>query len=240
MNTQVQNFSIATADLTANIRIIQDEHGEPWFVAKDVCEALGHTNPTVAMHILDSDEFRRSTRESDPNLFLGSKAQSANIVSESGLYALIVRSNKPSAKRFRKWVTSEVLPSIRKNGMYMAPAVAKEAVESPDDFLARAVLVASEQLSKLKKVNAELQADNHKLKSMISLNQWALNADLHLTQSEKNRIASKAKVITEEMGFPVEKREFMMTVKGESFPAYANLYHVESLYKAAEKLGINW
>ncbi len=133
----------ATADLTANIRTIQDEHGEPWFVAKDVCEALELVNTSRAIAALEDDEVRIQ------NLNTNRGTRDHSVISESGLYALIVRSTKPSAKRFRKWVTSEVLPSIRKNGMYMAPSVAKEAVESPDDFLARAVLVADEGVFKL-------------------------------------------------------------------------------------------
>jgi prophage antirepressor-like protein len=103
-----------------------ERDGEPWFVAKDVCDILGHTNPTRALQTLDDDEKDVITRASDPNLLLGSLggprqeggAQSLNIINESGLYNLIFRSNKPEAKRFRKWVTSEVLPAIRKTGAY--------------------------------------------------------------------------------------------------------------------------
>jgi prophage antirepressor-like protein len=91
----------------------------PWFVATDVCRVLEHANPTVALRRLEDDE----KQVIDPKLFLGSSvagggAQSMNIVSESGLYALILTSNKPAAKRFRKWVTSEVLPAIRRDGYY--------------------------------------------------------------------------------------------------------------------------
>ncbi|MDR1368812.1 MAG: Bro-N domain-containing protein [Dysgonamonadaceae bacterium] len=104
-------------------------NGLPWFVAKDVCDILGHTNPTVALQMLDDDEKAIATRVSDPKLFLGSPgregreggAQSLSLVNESGLYALIFRSNKPAAKTFRKWVTSEVLPSIRRTGRYEMP-----------------------------------------------------------------------------------------------------------------------
>lgn len=87
---------------------------DPWFVAADVCTVLDIKNPRDAIKILDDDE--RSTVEISD----GAGGPERNIINESGLYALILRSNKPEAKRFRKWVTSEVLPSIRKTGMYAA------------------------------------------------------------------------------------------------------------------------
>lgn len=84
-------------------------NGEPWFVAKDVCDILGTTNPTMAMDGLE--DFERA------KFNLGRQGE-ANIISESGFYTLVLRSRKPIAKPFRIWVTSEVLPSIRKTGMY--------------------------------------------------------------------------------------------------------------------------
>jgi prophage antirepressor-like protein len=89
--------------------------GEPWFVAKDVCDILGLTNPTEALRNLDDDEkntLRISEgiqRRGNPNV---------SVVNESGLYALIIRSNKPEARVFRKWVTSVLLPVVRKTGKY--------------------------------------------------------------------------------------------------------------------------
>ena len=87
--------------------------GEPWFVAADVCSILDHTNTTVALSMLDDDEKAKKS--------LGLSGGETNIISESGLYTLIIRSNKPQAKPFRKWVTAEVLPSIRKTGGYVLP-----------------------------------------------------------------------------------------------------------------------
>lgn len=86
-------------------------NGEPWFVAKDVCVALKHTNPTVAMQMLEEDERTK--------LSLG-RAGETNFINESGLYTLIIKSNLPKAREFRKWVTSEVLPTIRKTGGYVS------------------------------------------------------------------------------------------------------------------------
>lgn len=100
------------------IRVITDEEGAPWWVARDVCDILGIKNhrDTLAK-CLDEDEKgveKASTLGGDQDVL---------VVSESGLYTLIIRSNKPAAKPFRKWITSEVLPSLRKTGQYTMPGV---------------------------------------------------------------------------------------------------------------------
>lgn len=109
MNSQLAIISHPEFGEVRNVMI----KGEPWFVAKDVCEILGHTNPSMAIGLLDEDERGKKS--------LGRQGE-AWVINESGLYALIMRSNKPKAKPFRKWVTSEVLPSIRKFGFYVHPS----------------------------------------------------------------------------------------------------------------------
>lgn len=96
---------------------------EPWFVAKDICDALGIGNPTEALKALDDDEkmtseLLRADRGLTSETLRAGQVRKMNIINESGMYALIIRSNKPSARAFRKWVTSEVLPQIRKTGRY--------------------------------------------------------------------------------------------------------------------------
>lgn len=86
---------------------------EPMFCLIDICKALEIKNATDVAKRLDEDELTR--------LNLGSRAGETNFITESGLYAVILRSDKPNAKKFRKWVTSEVLPSIRKTGGYSMP-----------------------------------------------------------------------------------------------------------------------
>ena len=97
--------------------------GEPWFVAKDVCDILGTTNPTMAMDGLE--DFERA------KFNLGRQGE-ANIISESGFYTLVLRSRKPIAKPFRIWVTSEVLPSIRKHGAYATNDTIDKIISNPD------------------------------------------------------------------------------------------------------------
>jgi prophage antirepressor-like protein len=98
------------------IRVIQDEQGEPWFVAKDVCSALDISNDRMAISRLDE----RDVSQTDIIDSTG-RMQKTNVINESGLYTLILRSDKPQARPFQRWVTSEVLPAIRKSGVYQAP-----------------------------------------------------------------------------------------------------------------------
>lgn len=90
------------------------KNGEPWFVARDVCDILKHTNSRVAVDRLDDDEKGVS------KVYTPGGLQEMTVVSESGLYTLVLTSNLPEAKRFKKWVTSEVLPRIRKTGAYIS------------------------------------------------------------------------------------------------------------------------
>ncbi len=107
MNNEIQRFDFKGAAL----RTLTDEAGEPWFVAKDVCDILGHSNVSMALDRLDDDERSKFN--------LGRQGET-NIVNEAGLYVLVLSSRKPEAHEFQRWVTHEVLPSIRKHGGYMA------------------------------------------------------------------------------------------------------------------------
>ena len=110
---------------------VSDREGNPWFVAADVCKALEISNSRSALSNLDEDEISgveiSYTGKSGRTL-----TNRLNIISESGLYALIIRSSKPAAREFRKWITSEVLPAIRRDGSYSAPAAAIPNPPDPD------------------------------------------------------------------------------------------------------------
>jgi prophage antirepressor-like protein len=96
---------------TNSVRTIL-KNNEPWFVAKDVCDVLELTNPTVAISRLDEDEVTK--------LNLGGLSGESNLVNEAGLYTLILGSRKPEAKQFKRWITHEVLPMIRQTGGYVS------------------------------------------------------------------------------------------------------------------------
>lgn len=131
----------------AEVRVVKID-GEPWFVAADVCGAVGIGNPTMALRRLDQDERTLSQIE-------GSH-RPTNLVSESGLYSLILRSDKPEAKRFKRWVTHEVLPTIRKTGGYATPGtdLHRMLAESPLD----ALKAVAETATKLAEENQALKA----------------------------------------------------------------------------------
>lgn len=118
----LQVFDFAGSGENVSIRV-QVINNEPWFVAKDVCKVLGISNHKDAITRLDEDERGGSVIPTP------SGDQTMIIINESGLYALIMRSNKPQAKPFRKWVTSEILPSIRKTGKYETPQLDHTKIE---------------------------------------------------------------------------------------------------------------
>ena len=113
MNNELQVFNSSEF---GNVRVVQVD-GEPWFVGKDVAEVLGYsdTNKAVAMHVDDED------KKLNDKTSLSFGQRGATLINESGLYALIFGSKLDKAKAFKRWVTSEVLPAIRKTGSYKTP-----------------------------------------------------------------------------------------------------------------------
>ncbi|MBO1481969.1 MULTISPECIES: BRO-N domain-containing protein, partial [Lacticaseibacillus] len=112
-------------------------NGIIWFSAPDVTNALKLTNTTVALKSLDGDEVTKFN--------LGGLSGETNFISEPGLYKLIGASRKPAAKRFNRWVTHEVLPSIRKHGAYMTPETIEKAIYNPDFIINLATQLKDEQ-----------------------------------------------------------------------------------------------
>ncbi|WP_298481609.1 phage antirepressor KilAC domain-containing protein [uncultured Ruminococcus sp.] len=129
-----------------DVRTIEKD-GEPWWVLSDVCKVLEIARGTKIAERLDEDEVRQTSIIDS----LG-RNQNTYVVNESGLYNVILRSDKPQAKPFRKWVTSEVLPSIRKHGAYMTESTLEQALTSPD-FLIK----LAEQLKDERKKRAALE-----------------------------------------------------------------------------------
>lgn len=119
--TEVQNFRFGQAEL----RVVQLA-GDPWFVAKDVADVLDFNHVPSMLRGLDDDEKGVHKMHT-----LGG-IQDLSIINESGLYSLVLRSNKPEAKVFKKWVTSEVLPAIRKHGGYLTAERTQQLIDNPD------------------------------------------------------------------------------------------------------------
>lgn len=122
-----------------NVRVLE-QNGEPWFVAKDVTNILGYQNSSKAIsdHVDDDDKLNNETLSS-----LGQRG--GWLINESGLYSLIISSKLPNAKQFKRWVTSEVLPTIRKHGAYMTEDVIKQAILTPDFLIGLAQELKAEQ-----------------------------------------------------------------------------------------------
>lgn len=122
------------------IRAILDENNEPWFIGKEVAMVLGYVNTKDALskHVDAEDKLGSQIATSG-------QRREMTIINESGLYSLILSSKLPQAKEFKRWVTSEVLPSIRKNGGYLAT----KADDTPEVILSRAILLAKETIDRL-------------------------------------------------------------------------------------------
>lgn len=123
--------------------VIKD--GEPWFVAKDVCDVLNHSNHKVAVSRLDKDEVSKVYLTDT----LG-RNQRTTVVNESGLYSLILTSNKPEAKAFKRWITHEVIPTIRKHGAYMTTEKIEEVLLNPDTIINLATQLKEERQKRIK------------------------------------------------------------------------------------------
>lgn len=127
------------------------KNGEPWFVAKDVCNVLGIRSDTVRK-IVDACDIE----ETNPNTIGVAGGRSPLLVNEPGFYTLVMRSRKPEAKAFKRWVTHDVLPAIRRDGGYVA---ARED-ESPELIMARALKVAQSTIERERSRAAALEAEN--------------------------------------------------------------------------------
>lgn len=150
MNNEIRKFDFRGAAL----RTLTDEAGEPWFVAKDVCDILG-TDTRDLHKILESDEITNV----DSIHIAQNGGKAPLIISEPGLYRLVMKSRKPEAKEFQRWVTHEVLPQIRKTGGYIPTSES----DSDEDIMARAVLVAQKTIERK---NQQLQAKDTQIKML--------------------------------------------------------------------------
>lgn len=130
-------------------------NNEPYFVAKDVCDILEIKNTTMAINRLDEDEVTKFN--------LGGLSGETNIVNEYGLYNLILASRKPEAKAFKKWITHEVIPAIRKTGGY----IAGEESMTEDELVLKAINVLQIKVENYRLQNQKLLEDNNKKEQII-------------------------------------------------------------------------
>lgn len=137
------------------IRTLEIEK-EPWFVAIDICKALELSNPTIAVSRLDDDERSKFN--------LGRQGET-NIINEYGLYNLILASRKKEAKRFKRWLTHDVIPTIRRHGAYMTEDTVEKAITDPDFLIQLATNLKEE---KAKRALAEAEVERNKPKVLFA------------------------------------------------------------------------
>lgn len=156
--TELQIFQNETF---GNLRIMEID-GEPWFVGKDVAEALGYAK---ARNAINSHVDVEDKKDAPIQGVLGG-TQTMTIINESGLYALVLSSKLPQAKQFKRWVTHEVIPSIRKHQAYMTPEKIKEILLTPETIITLATALKEEQEKniQLETQNLQLTAQNKELK----------------------------------------------------------------------------
>lgn len=130
--------------------------GEPWFVLVDLCKVLDIANPRNVASRLDDDSKGVRTMDTPGG------AQDLTIVSEAGMYEVILLSRKPEAKAFKRWITHEVIPSIRKHGGYLTPEMTERVLSDPDTIIALATQLKTER-AKTAKLAAQHEADKPKI-----------------------------------------------------------------------------
>lgn len=150
-----QEIAMYNHESFGEVRVVTRD-GEPWFVAADVCRALEVGNSRQALTRLDEDEKGVILTDTP-----GGK-QEMSIVNEPGLYSLVLGSRKPEAKAFKRWVTHEVLPSIRKNGMYATPMTVEKMIEDPDYAISLLQRVKDERLKRMEAERARAEAERQR------------------------------------------------------------------------------
>ena len=171
-NTSLQVFN---SEDFGNVRALAI-NGEPWFVAKDVCDALGLSNPRSSIALLDDDEKGVHTVDTP------SGNQDMAIITEGGLYSLIMRSRKPEAKSFKRWVTHDVLPSIRRHGMYATPQTVEDMLADPDTMIQTLKALKAERQR-----SAALMEDNARMLPKAVAYDTIMDADGTYTVTEAAR-----------------------------------------------------
>ena len=221
----MSDIQIFSNDSFGEMRVLLTEDGEPMFAAVDVCKALDLSNPSMAVASLDDDERAK--------LNLGRQGET-NFVTEPGFYKLVMRSRKPEAKAFQRWVTHEVLPELRKRGSYQVPMTREERV-------ARALIDCNEIVLEQRETIAKLEAENHALSNKAqAFDLWVDDADglLSVTKAgkllksqDKTMSAKRLRACLRADGY-VEKNTLSCTVRAIE-PGYMR----ERLCKFAGKDG---
>lgn len=160
MSNELQNFSFNGQ----KVQVIMMEN-EPYFLGKEVAEILGYSIPQKAIltHVDEEDvktlKYKAFSKTEKAKLWEGKDFSDKKLINESGLYSLILSSKLPSAKKFKRWVTNEVLPSIRKHGAYMTEETVEEILTNPDTIIKLATQLKEERLAHQKTKEEKLMVE---------------------------------------------------------------------------------
>lgn len=179
--------------------------GEPWFVGKDVAIVLGYGNTKDALlsHI---DEEDRAILQRSENATFEIPNRGLTIINESGLYSLIVSSKLPTAKDFKRWVTSEVLPTIRKHGAYMDTDILEKSLADPD-FLIQLATTLKEEKQRRMEAEAKIAADEHKVDFYNAVG----------STSATLTVERFAKLVTEKLGIQTGRNRMFQWLRKNGF-----------------------
>jgi prophage antirepressor-like protein len=191
------------------IRVIRDEQGDVWFIATDVCRVLGYSNPSKALSD-NLDDEERSDVVQLTGVRPGITGSSPLVINESGLYTLMIRSRDEKAKPFRKWVTSEVLPAIRRTGYY-------SITQSQDPMLAMIDMLKEQRLAQLEIEKRQsvteqrvsfLEAQNIALDTTVTyftVKGYHSRQGKQVSESEARVIGKDAAKLSRQLGYSIGK-----------------------------------
>lgn len=196
----MNNLQIFNSPEFGQVRIVQ-QNGEPWFIGKDVAEILGYSNTkdAIAKHVDDEDKLGSQIATSGQN-------RNMTIINESGLYSLILSSKMPKAKEFKRWVTSEVIPAIRKTGGYIAGSENMTDAE----IMAKAVLVAQSTIQQRDQRIKELESDVAAAKPKV------LFADAVSASDSTILIGDLAKILKQN-GHPIGQKRLFCWMREQGY-----------------------
>lgn len=153
----MESLEIFKNDRFGQVRVVTVDN-EPWFVGKDVAEALGYSNPRKAL----ADHVDAEDKKGGDGVTIRDsigREQFPVVINESGLYSLVLSSKLPSAREFKHWITHDVIPAIRKHGVYMTPEVIRKSIQDPDF-----IIQILQNLKQEQERNRALEADNQRMK----------------------------------------------------------------------------
>ena len=239
----MSNVSIYKFENTTEIRVVKI-NGNPWFLSRDVLAALGFPlvssgghpiSVTSYLQYLSSDEKIEVRKDQGgyEEIFLRAGQYRAYLISESGLYKLVMRSTKPEARRFQDWVTRDVLPAIRKDGAYIMGEEKVATGEMDEDaFVLKAIEILQRKIDRLK---AENDAMSQEL-NVLTVDEYRALTHRYFTHSQKVKLGQAAARILRAQGQEPQRQERTVRFHGEERTVWVNLYPRAALEQAEREL----